>query len=101
MNRVTTALSWLARGPALLAVSLIRLYQRFISPLRPPSCKYYPSCSAYAVLAVERHGLLRGGALAAWRLLRCNPWSLGGVDDVPDKGRWRNDGHRCPEGQTV
>ena len=48
-----------------------------------PTCKYYPSCSQYALTAVRRHGALRGTGLALWRLLRCNPWSLGGVDDVP------------------
>ena len=71
------------RAPARLLVLLIRGYQRFISPMTPPTCKFYPSCSQYAVIAVQRHGVLRGGQLAAWRLLRCNPWNLGGVDDVP------------------
>lgn len=64
-------------------VGLLRLYQRVISPLYPPSCRFYPSCSQYALVAVERHGVLRGAALAGWRLLRCNPWNAGGVDDVP------------------
>jgi putative membrane protein insertion efficiency factor len=60
----------------------IRLYQRVISPLVPARCKYHPSCSAYAVQAVQTYGILRGSVLAAWRLLRCNPWSLGGYDPV-------------------
>jgi hypothetical protein len=78
------------RAPRHALIALIRGYQRFISPLRPPTCKYYPSCSAYAVTAVERHGLTKGTGLAGWRLLRCNPWSRGGVDDVPALGHWRS-----------
>ena len=59
----------------------IRLYQKLISPLLPANtCKYHPSCSEYAVLAIRKHGVFRGGAKAGWRLLRCNPWSHGGVD---------------------
>jgi hypothetical protein len=66
-------------------VELVRLYQRLVSPLFPASCRYYPSCSEYAVLALSQHGLLRGLALAAARVLRCNPWARGGVDPVPSK----------------
>ncbi|MCL2463693.1 MAG: membrane protein insertion efficiency factor YidD [Micrococcales bacterium] len=75
--------TFVIRLPGRSVVLLLRCYQRYISPMTPPTCKYYPSCSHYAVLAITRHGLLRGSALAAWRLLRCNPWSRGGVDDVP------------------
>lgn len=64
-------------------VLLLRGYQRWISPLLPPSCRFYPSCSAYAIEALQVHGLIRGTALAAWRLLRCAPWHPGGVDPVP------------------
>jgi putative membrane protein insertion efficiency factor len=60
----------------------IRLYQRVISPLLPRRCKYHPTCSAYAVQAIQTYGILRGSVLAAWRLLRCNPWSQGGHDPV-------------------
>jgi uncharacterized protein len=60
----------------------IRLYQRLISPALPRRCKYEPTCSAYAVEALLRHGPLRGVVLAAWRLLRCNPFSHGGHDPV-------------------
>ena len=67
----------------------IRLYQRAISPALPARCKYHPSCSAYAVEAVRRYGVLRGVVLAAWRLLRCNPWSHGGVDFVEDQKLFR------------
>jgi len=66
-----------------VVVAPLRFYQRFISPALPRRCRYHPTCSAYAVQAVERHGVLRGVILAAWRLLRCNPWSLGGYDPVP------------------
>jgi putative membrane protein insertion efficiency factor len=63
------------------AIVPIRLYQRLVSPLVPANtCKYHPSCSEYAALAIGKHGILRGIVLAAWRLLRCNPWSHGGVD---------------------
>ncbi|MPV37931.1 membrane protein insertion efficiency factor YidD [Georgenia subflava] len=74
-----------------LLLALVRVYQLVVSPWLPPSCKYYPSCSAYAMTALRRHGFLKGSALAVWRLLRCNPWSLGGVDHVPPPGRWSND----------
>lgn len=68
-----------------LLLLLIRGYRRFLSPLFPPCCKYYPTCSAYALEAVSRFGFFRGAWLAAWRLLRCNPWSKGGVDEVPER----------------
>jgi uncharacterized protein len=60
----------------------IRLYQRVISPALPRRCKYHPSCSQYAIEALRRYGPLRGSVLAVWRVLRCNPWSHGGVDRV-------------------
>jgi len=64
-----------------LAIAPIRLYQLTISRLLPANtCKYHPSCSEYAVLAIRKHGVLKGIAMASWRLLRCNPWSMGGVD---------------------
>ena len=63
-------------------VAFIRAYQRFVSPLFAPRCRYWPSCSEYAAQAVQRHGILRGVVLATWRVLRCNPWSHGGVDPV-------------------
>jgi uncharacterized protein len=64
-------------------LSVIRSYQRWISPLFPRRCKYEPTCSAYAVEAIQRFGPLQGALLAAWRLLRCNPFSHGGFDPVP------------------
>lgn len=64
-----------------LGIGFVRLYQLLVSPLLPAgTCKYHPSCSQYAIDAMRRHGLARGSAKAAWRLLRCNPWSRGGVD---------------------
>jgi putative membrane protein insertion efficiency factor len=67
----------------------VRLYQRLISPFLPARCKYHPTCSAYAVDAVRSHGVLRGSVLAGWRLLRCNPWSDGGIDRVADQRLFR------------
>jgi putative membrane protein insertion efficiency factor len=72
-----------------LAVAPVRIYQRAVSPALPGRCKYHPSCSEYAVQAVRRYGVLRGFVLAAWRLLRCNPWSHGGVDFVEDQKLFR------------
>jgi uncharacterized protein len=67
------------------AIALIRVYQRTLSPLLGPRCKYYPSCSEYAVQAIGRYGILRGSVLATWRLLRCNPFSHGGYDPVSEQ----------------
>lgn len=68
---------------ARLLIEPIRLYQRYISPVRPPTCRYTPSCSAYAVEVLAQHGAVRGGWLALWRLLRCHPWHAGGHDPAP------------------
>lgn len=69
--------------PRLVLVLLVRGYQVSISPLLPASCRYFPTCSAYAVEALERHGALRGSWLAARRILRCHPFATGGFDPVP------------------
>ena len=71
-----------ARVPTALALALLRTYQVVISPVLPVQCKYHPTCSAYAVEAIRAFGILRGLVLAGWRLLRCNPWSVGGIDRV-------------------
>ena len=68
-----------------LAIALIRLYQRFISPLTGAHCRYYPTCSQYAVQAYRKHGFFKGSILTVRRLLRCNPLFKGGVDPVPEK----------------
>jgi uncharacterized protein len=68
----------------LLLIGLVRFYQVLISPFIPPCCRFYPSCSHYAIEALERHGAVRGLWLTVWRLLRCQPWSQGGYDPVPD-----------------
>ncbi len=67
----------------------LRGYRRFVSPLLGSRCRYYPSCSEYAVQAIERFGILRGLVLAGWRLLRCNPFSHGGYDPVDDQRLFR------------
>ena len=76
-------------APRTVAVAPVRFYQRFVSPAIPQRCKYHPSCSEYAVTAIRRYGILRGLVLAGWRLLRCNPWSHGGVDFVDDQKLFR------------
>ena len=65
-----------------LALAVLRLYKRWISPALPPSCRYVPTCSEYAMEAVERYGIVRGGLMSVWRLLRCHPFVKGGLDPV-------------------
>ena len=66
-------------------IQLIRGYQYLLSPWLGNHCRFYPSCSSYALTAVERYGVLRGGAMALARLSRCHPWSPGGIDEVPPR----------------
>ncbi|PID15863.1 membrane protein insertion efficiency factor YidD [Sporosarcina sp. P34] len=66
-------------------IQLIRFYQKFISPLSPPSCRFHPTCSHYAVEAMETHGALKGSWLAVMRILKCHPFHKGGFDPVPPK----------------
>jgi putative membrane protein insertion efficiency factor len=66
-----------------LFIFLIRLYQKYLSPLKTTKCHYYPTCSQYGLEAIEKYGALKGGLLALWRILRCNPFSKGGYDPVP------------------
>jgi uncharacterized protein len=73
-------------------MGLIRIYQKTISPLLGEVCRYYPSCSHYGYEAMSVHGAFKGTILTAWRVLRCNPWSAGGVDEVPPRGRWKTPG---------
>lgn len=85
---------------SMLLVAPILVYQRLISPALPPSCKYHPSCSQYAVDALWGHGPFKGLALGSARIARCNPWSGGGVNPIPSRGHWRaecgTDGHLRP-----
>jgi uncharacterized protein len=71
--------------PAGALIGVIEAYQRWISPLLGPRCRYFPSCSQYAVLAIERHGVVHGSYLTVRRLLRCHPFHAGGYDPVPER----------------
>ena len=79
-------------------VALIRGYKRFISPHLGQHCRFTPTCSEYAMQALQVHGLFKGGVLALWRILRCNPFGRWGYDPVPPKGRWKNDDRRLYKG---
>ena len=71
------------RGIGWLLIQPIRFYQRYISPLKPATCRFTPTCSQYAIQAISKHGPFKGLALAVWRILRCNPWGGSGYDPVP------------------
>jgi hypothetical protein len=73
-----------------MLIAPIRAYQRWISPALGPRCRYYPTCSEYAVEAIRELGPIRGLILAAWRLLRCNPFTHGGFDELCDRRLFRN-----------
>jgi hypothetical protein len=75
MQRSPTPLAW-------LALQLIRFYQRCISPGLPPACRFVPTCSEYGYEAIAKYGIIKGGRLAVWRVLRCNPFGRGGYDPV-------------------
>ena len=80
--------------PRNILIGMLKTYRTIISPLYGDVCRYFPSCSAYGLEAVTQHGACKGTALSIWRVLRCNPWSHGGVDHVPEGPRiW-------PEGKT-
>lgn len=66
-------------------IAVINFYRKNISPLTTPKCKYYPTCSTYGVEAIQVHGAFKGSLLTIWRILRCNPFSKGGYDPVPEK----------------
>jgi len=74
-----------------LLTGAIVAYRRVLSPMLGPRCRFHPSCSTYALDALSVHGAGKGFALATWRICRCNPWNPGGVDLVPEKGRWTPD----------
>ena len=76
-----------------LLLAIIRFYQRSISPLFPPACRFTPTCSAYAIEAIERFGVIKGVGLAVWRILRCNPFGGHGYDPVPEKTEKKTSRH--------
>lgn len=69
-------------------IAVIRWYQVTISANTPRRCRYQPTCSQYFIEAIQIHGVIKGTLLGSWRILRCNPWSKGGVDWVPERGKW-------------
>jgi putative membrane protein insertion efficiency factor len=81
-------LSSLLRLPRAALIGLVRLYRLLLSPWVGQSCRFAPTCSAYAIQALQRHGAVVGTGLAGWRILRCNPWCHGGCDEVPDNMPW-------------
>ena len=87
MNRAIKAISdivrQLLRDIGWVLILPIRFYQKFISPLKPPTCRFTPTCTQYAIQAIRKHGPFKGLALALWRILRCNPWGGSGYDPVP------------------
>jgi putative membrane protein insertion efficiency factor len=85
---VFRAARFVVRLPSRFVVLLLRVWQYLVSPVYGPTCRFYPSCSGYALEAVDRHGLVRGGWLAVRRLGRCHPWNPGGVDPVPLTVAW-------------
>jgi len=80
---------WIGWPIRSLLLGLIWVYRHTISPILPPTCRYHPSCSAYGFEALQVHGAAKGTALTAWRVLRCNPFTPGGLDPVPARGTWR------------
>jgi putative membrane protein insertion efficiency factor len=93
-NTFGTRLRKVAILPLLLPVYA---YRKLISPFIQPRCRYYPSCSTYAVVALKQHGPIRGSILAAWRVMRCNPFSAGGFDYVEDQKVFKHHAHACDE----
>lgn len=99
MTSVHRILGWLRTSVVWLLVAPIRAYQVAISPMTPATCKFHPTCSAYAVTSLRRHGPVKGFLLAGYRVCRCHPWQAGGLDPVPPKGAWRPD--ITADGRTV
>lgn len=81
---------FLALLPRNVCVAILRAYRATISPLYGDVCRYYPSCSQYALTAIQKHGAVKGIALGSWRLVRCHPWAAGGIDDVPEPHHHRH-----------
>jgi len=89
MRIVRGMAGFLVAIPAWVLATLIVGYRRFVTPYTPQTCRFYPTCSAYGLTAIRTHGALKGTALTVWRVLRCHPWTAGGVDHVPPHGHWR------------
>lgn len=87
MSSVMSLFRYVMLLPRNVMVVILRGYRAVVSPLYGDVCRYYPSCSAYCLVSVQRFGLARGLALGVWRVLRCHPWAAGGVDDVPDSNK--------------
>jgi uncharacterized protein len=77
------------RVVARMLIAMVVAYRRYVSPVLPARCRFYPSCSAYSLEALQKHGAIRGTGLTIWRLLRCHPFHPGGYDPVPDPIRHR------------
>ncbi len=84
-SALRAALHAVSSLPSRAAIGLVYAYRYTLGRVLPASCKYHPSCSQYAIEALRRYGVARGTVLAGWRLLRCNPWSHGGVDRPEDQ----------------
>lgn len=82
-------MTWLILLPRNIAIAFLIAYRKVVSPLYGDVCRYYPSCSRYALEAIQQHGLVAGSGMAIWRLLRCHPWAAGGIDDVKPSRRPR------------
>jgi putative membrane protein insertion efficiency factor len=83
LKKLLSTLAWILNKAALKS---IRFYQKYLSPLKPPVCRFSPTCSSYGIEAIKVHGLIKGVILTSWRILRCNPFCKGGYDPVPPKG---------------
>ena len=84
-----TLVWWVILAPRNAAIAFLLAYRKVISPLYGQVCRYHPSCSSYTLQAIQYHGLAIGAALGSWRILRCNPWARGGIDDPPEGPRPR------------
>jgi uncharacterized protein len=97
LTLIRTRLTYIIREVFLLP---LHAYRAVISPNLPPRCKYYPSCSTYGIQAVRELGVVRGSIVAAWRVLRCNPFSHGGVDELADRSLFRGHDHVHVDGEA-
>jgi putative membrane protein insertion efficiency factor len=86
--KIKLVITWLLNLPNKLLIAFVRLYQKTLSPLLGERCRYWPSCSRYAVESLQTHNILKAIMLSSWRIVRCNPFSGGGLDPVPKKGKW-------------